>query len=66
MLIATALFAILLVGSAALITWTQRWPAVGEWFVSMGALGVVAWLLVPTVLFSLAGYRALSRATPKG
>jgi hypothetical protein len=64
-LVAGAVLALLIVGSIALITFTQSWPAVGEWFVTMGPVGVVAWLLLPTALAALIGYAALSRATPK-
>ncbi|GAB3615957.1 hypothetical protein GCM10027416_05140 [Okibacterium endophyticum] len=65
MLVAGALFAILLLGLAALISFTQSWPLVGEWFVASGPTGVVAWMIVPILLCALAGYLALSRATPK-
>jgi ABC-2 type transport system ATP-binding protein len=39
------LFALLLIGSVTLITFTHSWPAVGRWFVSAGPAGVSAWLL---------------------
>jgi hypothetical protein len=66
LLIAAAVSVLLVLGAAALITGTQNWPAVGEWFVASGPHGVVAWTLVPTALAGLAGYFILSRATPKG
>ena len=66
LLIAGAVLILLIVGSVALITMTQSWPLVGEWFVASGPHGVVAWTLIPTALAALAGYFILSRATPRG
>ena len=66
LLIAAAISIILIVGAIALITLTQNWHLVGEWFVAVGPQGVVAWMLVPTVLSALAGYFILSRATSRG
>ncbi|WP_232528934.1 hypothetical protein [Mycetocola zhujimingii] len=66
LLVASAISIILIVGAVALFTLTQTWHLVGEWFVASGPQGVVAWLLVPTVLSALAGYFILSRATPRG
>lgn len=56
---------LVLVGAAALITLTEGWPAVGAWFVAMGATGVVAWSLVPTVVAALVGFALIRRTTPK-
>jgi hypothetical protein len=64
-LVAGAALALLLVGTIALITFTQSWAAVGDWFVASGPTGVTAWLLVPTALAGLAGYAVLGRATPR-
>lgn len=64
-LVATAALVLLLVGAAALATFTESWAAVGTWFMDNGPVGVTAWLLLPTVLASLAGYAVLGRATPK-
>ncbi|MFU8945706.1 hypothetical protein ACLRGF_03140 [Mycetocola zhadangensis] len=66
LLIAAALSTVLIVGAIALITMTQSWGLVGEWFVTSGPQGVIAWTLIPTALAALAGYFILSRATPKG
>jgi hypothetical protein len=60
-----AVLTLLLVGSAALVTLTENWGVVGEWFVANGANGVIAWTLVPTVLSAVAGYLVLRRATPR-
>ncbi|WP_431279832.1 hypothetical protein [Leifsonia poae] len=65
LLVAGAVLAIVIVGLVALVTFTQSWPAVGTWFADMGPVGVVAWLLVPTVISALAGFFVLRRATPK-
>ena len=64
-LVAGAAVALVVVGAIALITYTQNWPAVGDWFVTNGPIGVTAWLLVPTVLAAVAGYAVLGRATPR-
>ena len=64
-LVAGAVLALLVVGAVALLTYTQNWPAVGEWFVANGPIGVTAWLLLPTVVAAAAGYAVLSRATPR-
>ncbi len=65
MLIFFAAAALLVLGLVALVTFTNSWPLVGEWFVANGAAGVAVWLFAPTVLSALAGYLVLSRATPK-
>ncbi|MFP3464523.1 hypothetical protein [Leifsonia sp. SIMBA_070] len=64
-LAAGAVLALLIVGAIAVITFTQSWPAVGDWFVASGPIGVSAWLLLPTVLAAVAGYAVLGRATPR-
>ncbi|GGF01467.1 hypothetical protein [Mycetocola zhadangensis] len=66
LLVASAISILLIVGAVALITLTQSWHLVGEWFVAVGPHGVVTWMLVPTALSALAGYFILSRATPRG
>ena len=58
--------AVAIVGSAALITYTNSWLAVGSWFAAQGTAGVFLWLLVPTALAGVGGFLALRRATPKG
>jgi hypothetical protein len=63
-----ALFAALtlvLAAAAALVTLTESWGAVGEWFARNGANGVILWSLVPTVVSAAAGYFVLQRATPR-
>jgi hypothetical protein len=56
---------VVVVVAVGLLTFTQSWPAVGEWFADTGASGVVAWSLVPTAISALVGYLLLRRATPK-
>jgi hypothetical protein len=60
-----AAFVVVLLGAVALITFTESWPAVGRWFVSVGPSGFAAWLLLPAALFAVIGHLALRRATPK-
>lgn len=55
---------LLVVGAVAFFTYTQNWGLVGEFF-GLGALGVSAWLLVPTALAGIAGFLVLRRATPR-
>ncbi len=62
---AFAVLALMLLGIAALITFTNSWPAVGEWFVRNGPRGVATWSLPVSLLAALAGYALLRRATPR-
>ncbi len=54
-----------LVGLVALFTYTGSWGMVGEFFATNQALGVTAWMLVPTALAGVAGFFVLRRATPR-
>ncbi|AYG04345.1 hypothetical protein [Gryllotalpicola protaetiae] len=63
---AFGLVLIVLLGAAAMITFTQSWPEVGAWFVRNRALGVVAWSLPVTALCGAIGFVALRRAIPRG
>jgi hypothetical protein len=60
-----AALGLLLVGSAAVATLTRSWPAVGDWFVSVGVDGLVLWSLLPTAVSAVVGYLILRRATPR-
>ena len=53
-----------IVAAGFLITWTESWGAVGEFFVTAGVLGSMLWSLVITALGSIAAYLILRRATP--
>ena len=57
--------AVVVLGAAFLISVTGSWPAVGAWFVSAQAPGVVAVLLIPAALAGIAGFFILRGATPK-
>lgn len=54
-----------LVGIAGLITLTDNWGTVGEWFAATGLIGSYAWSLVITAIAAVGGYGVLRRATPR-
>jgi hypothetical protein len=56
---------VLLVGLAALFTFTETWHLVGEFFARWGVLGAYTWSLVLTAIAAIAGFFVLRRATPK-
>lgn len=58
--------AFVIVGAAALLTFTDSWPVVGDWYLGTGTVGLALWTLPITALCSLATWALLSRATPKG
>jgi len=60
-----AIMALILIGGAALIAFTNSWGAVWEWLVATGPVGIIAWLLVPIAVAATAGFFILRRATPK-
>lgn len=60
-----ALLALFLVGSAAALTLTGSWPAVGQAILALGVGGLAAWSLVPTVVMWVLGWLILRRATPQ-
>ena len=55
---------LIVVGGAALVTWLQAWPQVGEFFVVAGFIGSAAWSLIITAFCALAAWLILRRATP--
>ena len=57
--------AAIVVGLAAIFTFTYSWPAVGAWFVAQGTLGVFGWVTVLVALAAFTGFFVLRRATPK-
>jgi hypothetical protein len=61
-----AIIIVIAVIAVGIITLSQSWPAVGHALASAGSVGIVAWLLVPTIIAGFAGYAVLSRATPRG
>lgn len=51
--------------AAALITWQERWIAIGEWFGDQTTIGLAAgWPLLLGVLFAAAGYLGIRRVVP--
>jgi hypothetical protein len=52
------------IGGAALATWLDAWPQVGEFFEWAGVVGAAAWSLILTALCALAAWLILRRATP--
>lgn len=56
---------LLLIGIAALFTYTGTWHLFGEFFVNAGFLGTYTWSLVLTAIAGVAGFLVLRRATPK-
>jgi hypothetical protein len=65
MLVIAAGAAVLLLGSLALITFTESWPAVFAWFAAQGVAGVFGWMLLVTAVFAVAGFLVIRRATPR-
>ncbi|MCX7521129.1 ABC transporter permease [Microbacterium sp. STN6] len=65
LIVAGLVLAVLLVGAVALISFTDSWKGVGEWFAVTGGTGVVAWSLVVTAIAAVTGFFILRRATPK-
>ena len=57
--------AALLLGAAALLTFTQSWHVVGDFFGRTGLVGSIAWSLVLTVISGVTGFFILRRATPR-
>jgi hypothetical protein len=63
-LISFAILTVALVGSIALITLNDWWPAVLTWIVAQGEVGMAAWSILLS-LFAIGGlYLMLRRATP--
>jgi hypothetical protein len=60
-----AALGLLIVAGLALITFTESWVAVGEFFVNAGLVGSFAWSFVITAIAWVAGFLILQRATPK-
>lgn len=56
---------LVVIGGAALITFTDNWGAFANFFVTFGFLGSYLWSLVITALAGIAGFFILRRATPK-
>lgn len=55
----------LLVAGAAVLTLTESWNIIGNFFVGAGLIGSFAWSLVLTVIAAITGFFILRRATPR-
>jgi len=55
----------ILIGGAALLTFTASWYLVGNFFAGAGFLGSYAWSLVLTAIAAVTGFFILRRATPR-
>jgi hypothetical protein len=60
-----AIVALIIAAAVATATLTGSWPAVGMWFLDVRAIGVVAWLLIPTAVAAVVGFFVLRRATAR-
>ena len=60
-----ALLALLLIGGAAVVTFTDSWSSVWSTLGALGVGGIAAWSLVVTVLAGLVAWILLRRATPR-
>lgn len=66
MIVFGGILVLIVLGLVALVTFTDNWATVGNWFVRTGPMGVAVWSLVPTALAAIGGYILLRRATVKG
>lgn len=57
-----AIVVLLGAGFVAVATLTGSWPAVGQWFLQVRAIGVVAWLLIPATVSAVIGFYVLRKA----
>ncbi|MDQ0576945.1 hypothetical protein [Agromyces albus] len=55
----------LALAAVALVTLNQAWPAVFEWFGSLGLGGAFTLVLTMAAVFAVAGYLVIRRATPR-
>jgi len=55
----------LALGGVAIATFTESWPAIFEWFGSIGIVGVFTVVLGLAALFAVGGYLVIRRATPR-
>ncbi len=55
----------IVLAAVAALTFSESWPAVFEWFGSLGIVGVFTVLLVKALVWAVAGYLVIRRATPR-
>jgi hypothetical protein len=65
LIVSFALLAFLLIGGAAIVTFTDSWSAVWATIGDLGVSGIAAWSLVATALAGLVAWGLLRRATPR-
>ncbi len=51
----------LVVGAVGLVTWFSWWPAIWDWIVATGALGITWWVLLFAVILWVGSYLTLLR-----
>jgi len=56
---------VILIGGAALFTFTGTWGSFGAFFANAGLVGSFAWSLVISAIAAIGGFFVLRRATPK-
>ncbi|WGW12901.1 hypothetical protein LWF01_03765 [Saxibacter everestensis] len=64
LLVAGIAAALILLGVAAYVSFTNTWAEFGAWFVTQTALGIAGWLGLLVVLLGFGAYLTLRRATP--
>jgi hypothetical protein len=62
--VAWVVVAVVMVAAAALVTFTDAWPAVWTGIANAGPLGVALWGVLAGAVLSLASYLLIRRATP--
>jgi hypothetical protein len=55
----------ILLAFIAIVTFTETWPALFEWFGGIGVVGVFTIVLGFAVLCAAGGYLVIRRATPR-
>ena len=56
---------LVLLALVASFTWTNSWPAVFEWFATIGLVGTFTVVLVLAAVCAIGGYLVIRRATPR-
>lgn len=56
---------VIVLATVAGLTWSDAWPAVFEWFGSIGLVGVFSIVLMFSAIFAIVGYLVIRRATPR-
>ena len=56
---------VIVIGGAALLTFTNGWGGFGAFFANAGLVGSFAWSLVVSLIAAVGGFFVLRRATPK-